>query len=425
MNNNKITSELLGQSYSRIEHSSGLTILVCPMEGFSTSYALFAAKVGSIDATFKTQHDSEFVTVPAGIAHFLEHKMFESEEGDTFAKYARTGASANAYTSFDRTAYLFSCTENFGESLEILLHQVSHPYFTPDNVAKEQGIIGQEIRMYDDDPGWRVMFNLFESLYHYNPIKVDIAGTVESISEITADLLYRCYNTFYNLGNMVLAVAGNITESEVLALADKHLSPAEPITIDWQRVPEPVEVVKPYVEQSLPVAVPLFHLGFKGKAGSPLDNLHAQVVCEVLMEVICGESTELYRKLYDGGLISSTFEDEVIAGRDYLILMFCGESREPRRVAELICAEIERMRREGIPATQFERCRKANYGRYISMYCKASSVAGLLTLSHFSGLDSMYELLDYVGEITLDEANRILQESFDPAHSSLSVINPV
>ena len=186
-----IKSARLGQEMVKIKHPSGLTMLLCPMLGYSTAYATFTANVGSVDTGFKTQDDDAFVDVPEGIAHFLEHKMFENEDGDAFAKYAKTGASANAYTSFDKTAYLFACTDRFEESLEILLDFVRRPYFTKESVQKEQGIIGQEIRMYDDDGEWRVQFNLLQALYHNHPVRIDIAGTVESIAEIDDQLLYR------------------------------------------------------------------------------------------------------------------------------------------------------------------------------------------------------------------------------------------
>ncbi|MDR2909048.1 MAG: insulinase family protein, partial [Oscillospiraceae bacterium] len=172
-----IASGRINEQYRKILHSSGLTILLYPMQGFTGSYALFATNYGSVDETFKTKNDDSLLTVPAGIAHFLEHKLFESEEGDAFSRFAKTGASPNAYTSFDRTAYLFSCSENFKESIEILLDFVTHPWFTPETVEKEQGIIGQEIRMYDDDPDWRVYFNLLGALYSNHPVRTDIAGT--------------------------------------------------------------------------------------------------------------------------------------------------------------------------------------------------------------------------------------------------------
>ena len=424
MNKEIVSSPALGEQFQRVEHPSGLTILLCPMEGYSTAYAMFAAKVGSIDTTFKTQHEEDFVEVPPGIAHFLEHKMFECEDGDAFAKYAKTGASANAFTSFDRTAYLFSCTGNFRESMEILLDFVSRPYFTPETVQKEQGIIGQEIRMYDDDPGWRSLFNLLQALYHVNPVRLDIAGTTDSIAEITDQLLYRCYHTFYSLGNMVLTVAGNFRPEEVLETADKILQKGEDVHIQWRKAEEPREVAAPYVEQSLSVSTPLFQLGFKGEAGDSLTNLRRQVADEILLEILCGESSPLYRRLYDSGLINGTFEYEVLAGRDYLCCMYGGESREPKKVREAICQEAQRMAAEGIDPDAFRRCKKATYGRYIGMFSRVESVASLMMGSYFAGLENMYELLDWVRNLTLPELEQRLREDLDPRYSALSVVNP-
>ena len=201
--------------------------------------------------------------MPEGIAHFLEHKLFESEDLDAFARYAKTGASANAYTSFERTCYLFSCAGNFKASLEILLDFVQSPYFTEQTVQKEQGIIGQEIRMYQDEPNWQVMFNCLRALYKVHPVRIDIAGTIDSISHITADLLYRCYRTFYNLHNMALAVAGNVTVNEVLEVADRLLKPADALSIERNFPDEPAKPVQPFIEQTLDVGAPLFMLGFK------------------------------------------------------------------------------------------------------------------------------------------------------------------
>ena len=425
MNKTILSSPILGERLLRVEHPTGLTILMCPMEGFSTAYAMFAAKVGSIDTTFKTQKEADFVEVPAGIAHFLEHKMFECEDGDAFAKYAKTGASANAYTSFDRTAYLFSCSDNFRESMEILLDFVTKPYFTPETVQKEQGIIGQEIRMYDDDPGWRSLFNLLGALYHENPVKLDIAGTTDSIAQITSDLLYRCYHTFYNLRNMVLVVAGNFQPEVVLELADKVLKKGEDITVQWRRADEPAPVVVQRGEQALPASTPLFQLGVKGPAGDSLLNLRRQVADEVLLEILCGESSPLYRRLYDQGLINATFEYEVLGGRDYLCCMYGGESREPKKVFEAVCGEARRLMAEGIEPEAFQRCKKAAYGRYIGMFSRVEAVAGLMLLTHFSGMDNMYELLDIVRGLTIQELEQRLREDLDPQYGALSVINPV
>ena len=416
-----IKSERLREQYTKITHSSGLQILLCPMDGFSSAYALFATKYGSVDTRFKTGGDDGFADVPAGIAHFLEHKMFESEEGDAFALYAKTGASANAYTSFDRTAYLFSCSENFEQSMEILLGLVTSPYFTAQTVQKEQGIIGQEIKMYDDSPDWRVFFNLLGALYHENPVKIDIAGTVESIAEIDADLLYRCYNTFYNLHNMVLAVAGNFDPEIVLKAADKLLKPAPEITITRGVFKEPDTVVKTRVEQHLPVSLPLFQIGFKGRAGSERENVIGQILDEVLLEIIGGEASPLYRRLYDEGLINQTFSEEAMASRDYSLCMFSGESRDPDKVFDEIKKEIVKIQSGGIPQKAFDMAKKAVYGRYVGMYGKVDSVAGVMVAAHFAGVEA-YSILETAANLQKDELESRLKTSFDISKSAISIV---
>lgn len=278
--------------------------------------------------------------------------------------------------------------------------------------------------MYDDDPGWRSLFNLLGALYHVNPVRLDIAGTTESIAEITSDLLYRCYHTFYSLGNMVLTIAGNFRPEEALEVADKVLKKGDDVRIQWRKAGEPREVRVPYAEQSLSVSTPLFQMGFKGAAGDSLQNLRHQVADEILLEVLCGESSPLYRRLYDSGLINGTFEYEVLAGRDYLCCMYGGESREPKKVCEAICREARRLMAEGIDPEAFRRCKKATYGRYIGMFSRVDSVASLMMITHFSGMENMYELLDLVRDLTLPELETRLREDLDPAYSALSVVNP-
>ena len=423
MNKETIFSKRLGEGYVRIKHSSGLTLLLCPTPQFSSVYALFGAEIGSIDVTFKTQDDADFVTVPAGIAHYLEHKLFESEDGDAFSRYAKTGASANAYTSFDKTAYLFSCADNFKESLDILLDFVTHPYFTEETVRKEQGIIGQEIKMYDDDPDWRVLFNLLGVLYKNNPVRVDIAGTVQSIAQIDADLLYRCYNTFYNLNNMVLAIAGSFNVDDVLEAADRILKPAAPIKLEAQTPSEPRSVANHRVEMKLPVAMPLFNIGFKEVAGNKRENALNQVLDEILMETIAGEASALYRRLYDSGLINPTFGTEVFTGRDFASVIFAGESREPDKVYDEICKEIEALQKSGLSTAAFERSKKATYGRYIRMLNRVDDTASALMQSHFSGF-TIYELVDTIADCTIDMLNARLRENLLREHSAISIILP-
>ena len=417
-----VSSARIGEQYTRVEHSSGLTLLLYPMEGYNSAYALFATKYGSVDNTFKTDADPDFVTVPEGIAHFLEHKMFECEDGDAFARYAHTGASANAYTSFDRTAYLFSCTENFADSLEILLDFVSRPYFTPETVQKEQGIIGQEIKMYEDNPGFRVYFNLLRALYHNHPLNIDIVGTVESIAQIDADLLYRCYHTFYNLSNMVLCIAGHFAVDEVLAVADKMLKPAQPHSILRGETDEPATVRQDTIEQLLPVALPLFHIGFKLPApATEVDNLRNNILDEILVNVIAGESTPLYRRLYDSGLINAEFGCDAMAGRDYCLSIFAGESRDPARVRDEIAAEVTRLQQQGIDPDTFARYKKVLYGDYVGLFGRVESVASLLLTCHFSDFE-VYRVLDAIAAVTPADVQKRLNECYRVEHSALSVV---
>lgn len=421
-----IKSTRLGEEMVRIKHKSGLTMLLCPMKGFSTAYAAFSANVGSVDTGFRTQDDADFVDVPEGIAHFLEHKMFENPDGDAFALYAKTGASANAFTSFDKTSYLFACTDRFEESLSILLDFVRRPYFTKESVQKEQGIIGQEIRMYDDNGDWRVLFNLLGALYEKHPVRIDIAGTVDSIAKIDHELLYRCYRTFYNLNNMVLCVAGNFDIETVLRVADKVLKPDEkPVVIERKKFQDSEQVYKSLVEQKLSVATPLFNLGFKGLSEGVTQNLKHQVLDEIVCEIIAGGMTPLYRRLYDSGLINATFDTEIMAGRDYMCSIFSGESRDPEKVAHEIRSEITKLRKEGIDQKLFELARRATYGRYVGMYSRTEAVAGLMATTYFAGIDDIYSLLDIVANATLEQITERLEKAFDPEKSALSIIRPV
>ncbi len=422
MNKEIIRSEKLKEKYIRIDHSSGLTLLLCPMEGYSTSYAMFATKYGSVDSCFKTNLQPDYFQIPAGTAHYLEHKMFESEEGDAFTKFAKLGASPNAFTSFDKTVYYFAASDNFKESLEVLLDMVNTPYFTPETVAKEQGIIGQEIGMYDDSADWRVMFNLLESLYVNHPVKQDIAGTVETIAEITDKTLYRVYDTFYHLSNMVLTVAGNFKVEDVLEVADKVLKKGEDITISRQVPEEPMAIARSYVEQNLPVATPLFCIGFKSKNKGNRKNFENMILDEMIIDLVCGEMTPLYRSLYEDGLINNGLNGEVMASSDYIHSMIEGESRDPKEIYRRLLAEIERLKESGFDEAMFRRSKKATYGRYIGLYSKAESIASVMISTHFAEM-TLYELLDLVAGITKEQLEQRLRDNLLEEYSALSVVS--
>lgn len=412
----------IGEKYIFAKHESGLRIYICPKPEYTSAYAMFGTKYGSIDTKFSVD-GGEFTEVPEGIAHFLEHKLFESEDGDAFTRYAKTGASANAYTSFDRTCYLFSCSERFEDSFDILLDFVQSPYFTKETVEKEQGIIGQEIRMYDDSPGWRVLFNLLTAMYKNHPVRIDIAGTVESIARIDDKLLYQCYNAFYNLNNMFICVAGNVDPDKVLAQCDRSLKPVRKTVVERGVFEEPKEVLKPYVSQQFPVAVPLFCIGYKEDCPTPERTLKEIISTEILLDMIIGPTSELYERLIDKGLINSNFDTEYFNGHGYAVPMFSGESSDAARVAEEIKAEINRFKAEGLDKELFESIRKAKYGRSIMQFNSVENIAGgLVEAAMMDG--GLFDDLDILKNLTLEDVAARLQ-IFGENNMVLSVIDPV
>ena len=421
---NKVTGVHARDTYYKIKHSSGLDIFIYPKMEFSTTYAVFGTKYGSIDNVFKRSDEISTEAVPEGIAHYLEHKLFESEDEDAFELFAKTGASANAFTSFESTCYLFSCTDMFYESLEILLGFVQNPYFTKETIAKEQGIIAQEIKMYEDDPQWRVTFNYLKAMYHNHTIKDDIAGTVESIAKITPELLYKCYNTFYNLNNMALCLVGNVDTDKVLKICDSLLKFAEPVTIERIFEDEPNTVVKDYIEQKLSVAFPLFQFGYKEEIGGEMKSEKDIAAVEVLLDIIASDSSPLFKKLLDEGLINETsFSYEYFEGAGYATVFFDGESKNPHRTVELIAAEIERYKLEGIPKEDFERSKKSLYGSNISMLNSTASIANVIVSLNFKDRE-FFTYIDAFSSLELSDVEDKLKEIFNSDRTVLSTIFP-
>lgn len=415
----KIENKRVNEEYYRLEHSSGLTVIVYPKKGFNSVYASIGTKFGSIYSRFT--NNCREICVPDGTAHYLEHKLFESEDGDAFSKYAKTGASANAYTSFDMTCYLFSCTDKFRESLEILIDLIQTPYFTKETVAKEQGIIAQEIKMYDDSPDWRVMMNLFKGLYHHHPINIDIAGSVESIAEITPEILYECYNSYYNLHNMVMTVVGGVDPQEVRSIVDEKIRPSEKIDTQVLFPEEPYKVVRSYTEQVLPVAVPMFELGFKEDSGSRYATSRELIATSILMNAFVGESSELYRRLLDAKLVNAAFGHEYLEGLGYRSLIISGESRNPKAAAEMIDEAVRKLHKTGISEAEFENARKVVYGKMVAGFDYKSSLASELMNGEFTGR-KLFDGIEAVADITLKDINERLEVQLDADNCCLSVV---
>ena len=408
-------SKSLDEKYYEIDHKSGLKIYVMPKENYNSAYAIFGTDYGSIDTKFKRSDKDEWTVVPEGIAHFLEHKLFESEDLDAFARYAKTGASANAYTSFDKTCYLFQCSDNFEASLEILLD------FTKETVEKEQGIIGQEITMYYDVASWMSTFNLLRLLYHKHPVRIDIAGTVDSIAQITDKLLYDCYDTFYNLHNMTLAVVGNVTPEQVLSVCDKMLKPAPELSIERSFEKEERDVVGDYTEYNLAMSIPVFSFGYKEACEKPKQDLKTIVETTVLLEILAGNTSNLYNSLFEQSLINESFSKEYFIGYGYESIIFDGESENPKEVAKQIKKEVERLKNDGITDDEFESARRSLYGKEIMSYNDIDTLANGLVAAHFGEYD-MLDIVEIYKNITKADVLSRLEQVMDEKYSALSVV---
>ena len=433
-----VENKKIDEKYYYIRHSSGLDIYVFP-KNHTTSYALFGTRYGSIDKTFKINGEEEFTTVPDGIAHFLEHKLFDSADGiNADERFADTGANSNAYTDFDKTCYLFSCTDNFDESLEILLDFVTHPYFTDESVQKEQGIIGQEIRMYDDNPGWQVYFQMLTNMYQKHSVRLDIAGTIESISEITPDILYKCYNTFYNLNNMVLCVSGDVTAEQVKNAADKILagrdapgSPSvpsiyDPVDIIRYKYDEPEGVTKKITEKKLKVSKPLFNIGLKdcenGFYGKELAKKAAEL--DILHNMMFSQSSDFYTRLYNAGKINNKFGVGGEINPEYGHWVYSGESDTPAEIMDEIIKEYETQIRNGLDREEFERCKKVSYASSITLFDNTGNISN----SFINCLQKGYDILDLpeiIGSITFEGIEKRLRQIFRKENFIISIINPI
>lgn len=418
----QIFESSIEESYIKATHPSGLDIYIMEKPQYSSSYALFGTKYGSIDTKF-SKNAGEQISVPEGIAHFLEHKLFESEDGDAFTKYAKTGAMANAFTSFDRTCYLFSCSDKFYENLDILLGFVQSPYFTQQTVKKEQGIIAQEIKMYDDSPSWRVMFNMLMNMYHCHPVRIDIAGTVESIAQIDSELLYKCYDTFYNPSNMFICIAGNIDADKILKQIESRIIEREPAVITRGEFEEPQTVVNNYVEQEFAVSMPIFCLGYKQKITTPYRRLKSKVCVNLLLEIICGDASPLYARLMNEGLINDEFDFEYFTGHGYAAVIFEGESENPKLVAEAIKQEIARIRSEGIEKKLFSAVKCGMYGNAIRKFNSVENVATMLTECAMYDYN-LFDEIKLLKTVTYDDVLKRL-DVFDDENAVLSVIKPM
>jgi len=397
---------------------NGLSVYLYPQPRLHSAYCILGTAVGSADDRY---YDGDLVCrMPAGVAHFLEHKLFESEDGDLFYKFGVTGANANAYTGFDRTCYLFSCTEKLEESLDILLKQIQHPYLTHDNVEKEKGIIAEEIAMYDDDPEWQSSFQLLGNLYHENSVKIDIAGTKDSIMQIDKDVLMGAYLRYYHPKNQCLAIAGNLDVEKVLAVCLQNCSETSDFLLKKVPVTEPRHIVREKSVMHLPIAVPLVTLGYKEEV--PAD-FKTKIVDTLLIELLVGETTLFYKEAYDAGIIGPTFGTEVFSGDTHHALLFSCETQKYDEFVTAIKNRIDFCRQNGLPADDFDLIKKSIYGRRVRAFARPESVATSMMSAHFLGKD-LFWLTDVIKEITFLDVCARFEQVLHHQYSAVSLILP-
>ena len=415
-----IKSNILNESYELITTDCGLKIACYNMPGYNAVHAVFATDFGSVDRKFIM--NGEKYEIPAGVAHFLEHKMFEDEDGDAFDKYAKTGANANAFTSFDKTCYIFTATDNIDESLDILLSFVTSPYFTKETVEKEQGIIGQEIKMYDDSANWRMLFGVLEGLFVNHTVRDDIAGSVESISHITAPMLYDCAKAFYSPSQMLLCVAGNITKETVLKACDRAGFKQEQLAVEKLPQEEPDYINFKEKSISMPISVPMVAVGYKEKFSNPV-TLEEEIIGEIIMEVLSGATSELFNKLYDLNIVNGTFEGEIFTGKDYYATIISGETAQPEILIEEIEAAIKKLKATGVSNEEFITTKNSMYGSMIVDFENVEEVATNLVTAHFNNR-SVYTPIDVLSKLTLDQVNSQLATMFNKDKSTVFTVLP-
>lgn len=401
---------------------NGLTVMIIPKNNITKKYIIWATHFGSIDNHFIVPKTGKEVRIPDGVAHFLEHKMFEQRNGtNSLDTLSAIGVDANAYTTNDHTAYLYETTDNFYEALDEFMDYVQNPYFTEENVEKEKGIISQEIKMYEDYPEWQVYLNAIKCLYKENPVRLDIAGTVESISEITPEILYNCCDTFYNLSNMAMVICGDFVPEDILEEIKKRIIKNENGG-EIKRIYTPIETEINEKEKVVKMDVnnPLFTIGFLDKPNRE-NMVKRHISIEILLEMILGKSSELYRKLYSEGLLLTEPQLDYEFTSNYAHVLITGQSKEPRKVIEELRNTLEKMKKEGIDEELFIRTKKKVYGRYITDYNSVADIGRMFLSDYFKGINS-FDYLEEYNQITKELISQVLNETLQEEKMVISIV---
>ena len=404
---------------------NGLTVMIIPKKNIQKKYVMWATHYGSIDNKFIIPGEKKETSVPDGIAHFLEHKLFEQENGtNSLDTLTKLGVNANAYTTNDHTAYLFEATDNFYEALDELMDYVQHPYFTDENVEKEKGIIGQEIMMYDDSPEWVVYMNAVKCMYKNSPVRIDIAGTKESIAKIDKDVLYKCYNTFYNPSNMVMCFSGDFVPEELIEEVKKRLV-EKPKQGEIKRIykEEPEKIVQKEIKDKMEVSIPIFVIGIKDKKPEKEEIIKKHIAIEILFNLLIGKSSELYKKLYEEGLLMSEPYMDYEFTKEYAFGTITGQSKNPDRIMKEILKEIEILKENEINQKNFNRIKNMLYGTTIKEFNNVQDIARMFTADYFKGINS-FDYLENYTNITTEYTKQVLEEVFREENIVISIMEP-
>ncbi|MBE1553399.1 EF-P 5-aminopentanol modification-associated protein YfmH [Sporosarcina limicola] len=425
----KIHFENLQETLYNEKLSNGLDVYILPKRGFSKTFVTFTTKYGSIDRTFIPRGQTEEVTVPDGIAHFLEHKLFEKEDGDVFQKFSVNGAAANAYTSFTRTAYLFSATDKLYDNTEILLDFVQEPYFTKKTVEKEKGIIAQEITMYDDQPDWRLYFGTIENMFHEHPVKIDIAGTVETIQDITAEHLYECYGTFYHPSNMVLFVVGAVDPKEMMAFIKKNQ--------DSKTFEEPADIIRSFPSEVNTIAIskrtlamditkPKVNIGMKcNKTDVEGEEMLIQELSSgLVLDILFGRTSPFYTAAYNEGLIDESFSYDFTLEQGFGFAMVGSDTDQPEKL-DIAIRKTMHDASESWPITDVEldRRRKKKIGQFMRSLNSPDFIANQFTRFAFNGMN-LFDVVPTLEKLTVENLKDAFQTFSDESSHTVFTVHP-
>ena len=400
---------------------NGLVVMILPKKT-RKKYIVWSTNFGAIDNKFYAPGESDLTTVPDGIAHYLEHKLFEQENGrNSLDVLTSIGVDANAYTTNDHTAYLYECTDHFDEALDEFMNYVQNPYFTDENVEKERGIIEQEIMMYDDYPEWKVYMNAMRAMYKNNEINIDVAGTIDTIAKIDKDKLYKIYNSFYRPENMIMVITGDFIPEEILEKVKSRITMKKD---DKQTIreynQEPKEVVKNYVESDMNISMPLVLIAYKDNNLSD-DKIKKDLSIDMLGTILLGKSSDTFERLYESGKLISEPSMSYEFSKTYSHVMIQFQTNYIEDVTNEITRKIQSVKQNGINEEEFERAKKKIYGEIVKDYNDLSSIATSLVSDYFKNINSL-DYFKVVKEINKEYVENVLKEVFIEDQKVVSVV---